>query len=140
MDITDQQFEEAMDGVMEYQKQETDKLLAALKFVLGEIDYPPERIKEYLRDGDNYHIGYCRVYEEENYKSPNYPDHKFYSVVDEDNKEYYIPHFLMRQDDNSEDSFHCLVWQTTVCGEDDYEGYILFPLTDGRYWVVRFEC
>lgn len=129
----------ATDGTMAYERKETAKLLLAFRYVLENIDYPSQHLKDYLREGHNYHVGFCKVYEEKNYKNSCYPGHRFYSVVEEDNKEFHIPRLLMRQDDNHADSFHCLVWQTTSICEDDYQGYILFPLINGNYWIVRFE-
>lgn len=139
MNVTDEHFDKAIDDLSSYGREESIKLLLAFKNVVKKINYPSERIKDYLRDGYNFHIGYCMVYEELGYKSVRYPGYKFYSVVEEDNKNYHIPRLLMRQDDNSKDSFHCLVWQTTTYCEDDYQGYVLFPLVDGTYWIVRFE-
>lgn len=136
--ITDADFNKAMDDLMDYQHEESIKLLSAFKHVLNNIDYPSDKIKEYLRDGESRHVGYCRVFEEEDYKSCSYPGYKFYSVVKEDNQKYHIPNLLMRQDDNKNDKFHCLVWQTCQF-EDNYTGYLLFPLTDGTYWAVSFD-
>jgi|SRR5690606_37305225 len=32
------------------------------------------------------------------------------------------------------------VWQTTgYCG-DDYSGYLLLPMLDGRYWKINYSC
>lgn len=121
-------------------KQSKRILLSNFKKVLGMIDYPSLNIKEYLRDMYNYHYGYCKMVKDETYKSWEYPSYTFYNVLDEDNDELKLPHHFMRQDDNSEDNFHCLVWQTTGCCEDDYSGYIMFPLTDGTYWVVKYHC
>lgn len=136
---TGDEHKTSVEEAMVYERKETAKLLVAFRYVLENINYPSQHIKEYLREGRNFHVGFCKVYEEDNYKNAIYPSHRFYSVIEEDNKEYHIPRLLMRQDDNSEDAFHCLVWQTTSCCEDDYQGYILFPLTDGNYWIVRFE-
>lgn len=137
--ITEEQYKEAFESMYAYQEEESKKLLQAFKYVLKNIDYPSERIKEYLRDGDNFHIGYCRV-EKTNLKSNLYPNHDFYKIIgDIEGSERAINVNLMRQDDNMRDSFHCLVYQECQ-GEDCYSGYILFPLTDGRYWIVSFSC
>lgn len=31
------------------------------------------------------------------------------------------------------------VWQTTGCCEDDYSGYLLFPLKDGKYFKIWYS-
>ena len=35
---------------------------------------------------------------------------------------------------------HYYVWQTGGYWGDDYSGYMLFPLNDGRYFKVSFSC
>ena len=139
VNITDEQYQQAFEDLAEYELEERVKMLSAYKRVLAEINYPSFKMKEYLRDCQTWHIGFCHVYEEKNYHSSSYPDYKFYSVDKEENKNFHLPNLLMRQDDNKEDSFHCLVWQACCC-EDCYSGYLLFPLIGGEYWVVRFEC
>jgi hypothetical protein len=32
------------------------------------------------------------------------------------------------------------VWQTTGYLGDDYSGYLLLPLKDGRYWKIGYSC
>ena len=34
---------------------------------------------------------------------------------------------------------HYYVWQTTGCCEDDYSGYLLYPLKDGRYFKLWYS-
>ena len=137
--ISDQDYTDAMNSFYKACKEEDEKLSTNIDIVKTKINYPFERIQEYLEDGYHWHLGYVRVYEEKNYKSYSYPNHKHYSVVDDDNV-FNIPSYLMRQDDNDEDAFHSLVWQTVGMMGDDYSGFILFPLTDGTYWVLNYEC
>jgi len=35
---------------------------------------------------------------------------------------------------------HYYVWQTTGCCEDDYSGYLLFPLSNGKYFKITYSC
>jgi hypothetical protein len=35
---------------------------------------------------------------------------------------------------------HYYVWQTVGYWGDDYSGFMLFPLNDGRYFKVSFSC
>lgn len=35
---------------------------------------------------------------------------------------------------------HYYVWQTTGYCEDDYSGWLLFPLKDGRYFKAYYSC
>lgn len=46
--------------------------------------------------------------------------------------------FLKREGDNDEDNFHCFVDKKTVFKYCHF-GYFLFPLKDGRYWMVHYE-
>lgn len=32
------------------------------------------------------------------------------------------------------------VWQTTGYCEDDYSGFLLLPMLDGRFWKVAYSC
>lgn len=32
------------------------------------------------------------------------------------------------------------VWQTVGYCDDDYSGYLLLPMSDGRYWRVSYAC
>ena len=41
---------------------------------------------------------------------------------------------------DEEGKFHNMVWQTTGCCEDDYSGYLLFPLNNGKYWKISYSC
>ncbi len=35
---------------------------------------------------------------------------------------------------------HYYVWQTTGNMGDDYLGYLLFPLNDGKYFKISYSC
>ncbi len=109
----------------------------AIEYVKTMIDYDFEFIDDYL-DGNDWwrSIGYVEV-EKSDYKNCFYPSHDFYIEKNVDK----ILHY-MRQDDNEENTFHSLVWQQDggYGAEDSYSGFVLFPLTDGRYWKIKFEC
>lgn len=123
--LTDPAFKE----VYEREKSEKQQFLDAVAYVEKNIDYPFRYISEYLEDCFyTKHIGYVKV-ERHNFSKNEY------SIVDED-KPYPL---FERQNDNSEYAFHCLVYQETMF-EDCYHGYLLFPLKDGRYWMVGYEC
>lgn len=122
--LTNPVFKEA------YEKGKVQKtqFLDAVAYVKRNIAYPFKHISAYFEDCFyTKHIGYVQVEE--------HPllDKMYYRVV---GGEKCYP-LLERQDD--ENAFHCLVWQKTEF-EDCYSGYLLFPLKDGRYWMVDFEC
>ena len=124
----------------------------AIEYVKTMIDYDFENIEEYLDNNDWWRsMGYVEV-EKSDYENGFYPSHDFYTekVTIEtffNNttlplKEPIISPYYMRQDDNNENTCHSLVWQQSggYGVEDSYSGFILFPLTDGRYWKIKFEC
>ncbi|MGK0174076.1 MAG: hypothetical protein ACI9AT_000439 [Ulvibacter sp.] len=39
-----------------------------------------------------------------------------------------------------EESINYYVWQTVGYSGDDYSGYLLLPMNDGRYWKVSYSC
>jgi hypothetical protein len=48
--------------------------------------------------------------------------------------------YMKIPDDEIRGVDHYYVWQTTGCCEDDYSGWMLFPLKDGRYFKVYYNC
>jgi hypothetical protein len=106
-----------------------------LDFVKTNIDYDIELIEEMLGDIDSWnHIGFVEI-EKTDYKAGGYQSYDFFKIKDSDDKKYY-----MKQDMSDENTFHNLVWQTVGYCEDDYSGFLLFPLKDGRYWKVSYSC
>lgn len=104
----------------------------ALEFVSKNINYPFEMITDILDDNHYWqHEGYVKL-EKSDYKSGFYPSYDFYT--EPNSKKYHY----MRQDDDGE--FHNMVWQTTGPCEDDYSGYLLFPLLNGDYWKISYSC
>lgn len=57
----------------------------------------------------------------------------------------YIKHNIELETENSDSKYEgsdieYWVWQTTgYCG-DDYSGFLLLPMLDGRYWKVSYTC
>ena len=48
--------------------------------------------------------------------------------------------YMKQEEDEIRGVDHCYVWQTTgYCG-DDYSGYLLFPLKDGKYLKISYSC
>lgn len=109
----------------------------AIKFVKENISYSFDHIEEML-DGNDYwkSEGYTTL-EISEYKCGAYPRHTFYIESGVEKSLQY-----MRQDDNDEDDYHNLVWQTEGYFGDDYSGYLLFPLSNGhnQYWKISFSC
>jgi hypothetical protein len=49
-------------------------------------------------------------------------------------------HLYMKTDCEVHSVPYYYVWQTTGCCEDDYSGYLLFPLKDGKFFKVSYCC
>lgn len=88
--------------------------------------------------GDFYHIGYCTVIESA-YKHPSKKNAEYFEIKDvEGEVPDGIRHLIFEKQDESE-NFHVLIWQTAGRLEDDYSGYVLYPMKDGRYWIVKYD-
>ena len=101
----------------------------AIEFVKNNIDYPFDLI-DFSHLSSWEHVGYVEV-EESNYTNGFYPSYKFYQEIGKPEIQY------MRQSD--EGAFHELVYQKTGACEDDFYGYMLYSLKDGRYWKISFN-
>jgi hypothetical protein len=77
-----------------------------------------------------------------------------YSTYQHARVESYLTGIVMRNNDTYKDNYlymktpcddirgvdHYYVWQRTGCCEDDYYGYLLFPLKDGMYFKISYSC
>ena len=140
MELNDEQIYKIHRDAAEQEAELSHIFNENLEFVKQNISYPFECIEEYINEGENYHVGYVHILKDEHYKEFGYSQYDFYSLCPEDQKKFNNSHRFMRQDDNEENDFHCLVWQTCGCCEDDYSGYLLFPLKNGTYWMINFYC
>ena len=133
-------IQEIYNEIAEYENKRFKEYQTALEYFKNNIDYPFEEIEEVLEDDKLYHIGYCDIERDHQYKSWEYSTHEFYLLTEDSLKEYPALRYkrFMLQDKMPSGS-HNLVWQETLF-EDCYHGYILLPLKDGRYWIVEYEC
>ena len=135
MNPTNEQIETDLKSFYQEMRIEHDRIAAlnneAIEFVKQNINFDFDLIDF---DDLSYwkHEGYVEV-EKTDYKNGFYPNYDFY--VEKGNPK---SHKYMKQDED--ENFHSMVWQTTGCCEDDYSGFQLFPLSDGRYWKISFEC
>lgn len=69
-------------------------------------------------------------------KRSGYSNYQHGRIVDDKDKLLY-----MKQDENDIRGVkHCYVWQMTGFCEDDYSGYCLYPLKDGKYFKISYSC
>lgn len=99
----------------------------AVSYVKSNIDYPFDKISGYPEYADTKeHSGYVYV--------EKYTLHGDTYCAVRGRPDL----FLKREGDNDEDNFHCFVDKKTVFKYCHF-GYFLFPLKDGRYWMVHYE-
>lgn len=139
-----EEFERCMDEYYEYLYKEREKFEKALDYYKENCIIPFEDTEDIeilnFEDDEFFHIGYCKV-EKTDYKNHWYKNAEYFRVIgfegDSNSKDSFK--FLHFMKVNEGDNFHTLVWQQTGPCEDDYSGYILYPMKDGRYWVVSFS-
>ncbi len=115
------------------QERDAEENQKHLRFVKQNIDFNFNLLLEQLNDMESWrHQGFVEV-EKTDYKASGYRSYDFYLQKGEKDKRYY-----MRQDD--EGNYHNMVWQTVGILGDDFSGYLLVPLKDGRYWKIFYTC
>ena len=142
-------YYEVLDDYYKYLKEENEKFKKAFEVYKQNSLVKFSKIEKFwdydelfdFEGGDYFHIGYCNV-EKIDYKNGFRPNAEYFKIKecetdDEHFKDAYSSlHFEKCY--HEEKKFHTLVWQTTTCCEDDYSGYILFPMKNGKYWIVSF--
>jgi len=69
-------------------------------------------------------------------KTSGYSRYQHARIVGDETKRLYCK----TPDDGVRGVDHYYVWQSTGCCEDDYWGWMLYPLKDGRYFKVHYNC
>ena len=148
-DSLDEQERAILEEMAEMSKVEREKFEKALGYFRENGIYKGNfetSVKEWLDDMENQHIGYVNavhVPEEKNTGFRWSPTGRFFKLTVESAKEH--PDlsrllFTEQVEDVDEDaSFTYLVHQWCYF-EDDYRGYVLLPLRDGRYWLIYYVC
>lgn len=103
-----------------------------LDYVLKNINYPKDLIEQYVEIDDWQHEGYV-----EKLKEIKKYNKTFYQIKD---KKFNLKLPFNKQTDVENPKFYSLVWQTVGYCEDDYSGYLMFPLKDGRHWLISYSC
>lgn len=128
-----QEFDKIMADLYKEEQKIIEKNNRVLEEVKKLINYPASYIDYALEELSSWNDeGFVEV-ELTEYKESGYSNYEFYRIKNSSDKRYY-----MKQDED--ENFHDMVWQTTGCCEDDYSGYQLFPLKDGRYWKIYYNC
>lgn len=133
-----QEEKDYWDEYAKFEAEEEKKFENALEYYKEHCIVPFEQTEDVgnldFENGTFRHIGYCTVVKTD-YKNCFYPSGEYFKVDKNETEESFKTLNFIKVE---EEGFHTLVWQTVgICG-DDYSGYILYPMNDGRYWVVSF--
>jgi hypothetical protein len=69
-------------------------------------------------------------------KTSGYSSYQHVRIKDDKDKLLY----MMQDEDEIRNVNHYCVWQTCGMMGDDYSGYLLFPLKNGKYFKVNYSC
>lgn len=140
---SDEEYKKIMDDYAESERQfykEQVRLKADWKEKLKDLIPKYDVLMEWLSDGldDWTPIGIVEVYEVEE-KASGYSNYQHVRIKDDEEKLLY----MKNEDEGDEEEIgvnHHHVWQMTGYLGDDYSGFMLFPMTDGRYFKVSYNC
>lgn len=148
-DSWDEQERAILEEMIEMAIVEREKFVNALGYFRENGIYKGDfetSVYEWLSDMETQHIGYVdavHVPEEKNTGFRWSPTGRFFRLTEESAKEYPdLKKMLFSEqveDVDNDSSFTYLVHQWCYF-EDDYRGYILLPLRDGRYWLIFYIC
>jgi hypothetical protein len=91
------------------------------KFLQDNIDWVPEEIVDIELTND---------------KSFGYGSYQHARIVGDESRRLY----LKNNCDEIRKVNHYYVWQISGSCEDDYSGFMLFPLKNGKYFKVSYSC
>lgn len=106
-------------------------------------DIIEEKYFIFAEEHDTYsHVGIVDIYEvvEKQWGYGN--NQKNCRVEDEEHSKLYMltTGEIYDEEQEAEISLYYWVWQTTgYCG-DDYSGFLLFPLMNGKFWKIAYSC
>lgn len=127
----DKEFADMMDEYTRVSMEIEEENNKAYRCAKENITYDVCYIDEVLEGCSWHDKGIVELFPSD-YKSGSYPNHSFYRE-----KDGYHNYMKQYEDEN----FHCMVAQWSVGDSgDSFEGIILFPLKDGRYWKVDYSC
>jgi len=134
--ITDEIWEEAMQGVMEYEKSIADKKTQFKRELKNLLNV--KKLWQYMDDHDSWEA--VGIFEVSIYQQHNY----YYGKV--------MPHLKIHDEQHSSlqlhrascckmdtGTSHYFVIQWNPC-EDCYHGYLAFPLRNRRYFLVSYSA
>lgn len=141
--ITKEQEKEYHDAMDKYHDEMDAEWNKSKEELIGLIH---NKYFDFIENHDTYYsIGVIDIIET-NEKRGGYPNYKCCRVKDDSDKLLYM-HSTDTIETLNEDSeyegeeIEYYVWQTTGYMGDDYSGFLLLPLLDGkRFWKVGYTC
>lgn len=123
-------------------KEESDKWEKA-KNDLKDLIHP--KYIEFAENHDSFKSEGVFEIEETDKRTGGYPNYRHCTVRDWQDNRLFIHHTdtLELLDNESEyegEEIEYWVWQTTGYLGDDYSGYLLLPMLNGKYWMVGYSC
>jgi hypothetical protein len=124
-------------SILEEEKEQWDKIKSEMNSLIH------EKYFDFIEDHDTYRnegIYEIKLTDEKKSGYPNYQCCR----IDGDSL-LYMHHKSYLETLNEESKYEgeeieYYVWQTSgYCG-DDYSGFLLIPLSDGRFWKVSYSC
>ena len=139
--IDDEEYKQMMDSYAEAEQQEYIKevnLKSEWENKLQGLIPKLEILFEWLNENHDcwMPIGIVEIYDADEKRS-GYSTYQHVRIKNDKDKLLY-----MKQDEDEEEVGvnHFCVWQTTGYIEDDYSGFLLLPLSDGKYFKVSYSC
>ena len=80
-------------------------------------------------------LGIVEIYHTDE-KTGGYSSYQHVRIKDDEDKLLY----LLQDENEIRGINHCCVWQTCGMMGDDFSGYLLFPLKDGKYFKINYSC
>lgn len=130
VDMSENDMNELHDYYMSLaaEKKTWQKILKGLINVTG--------LFRHLNENDNWTpVGIVDIYDVDEKKS-GYSNYQFVRIKDDEDKRLYMKQPVTEIRNVS----HNCVWQTVGMMGDDYSGYLLFPLSNGKYLKVSYSC
>lgn len=145
----DKLWQQAMDEMIEHERRQAKLFRTNFNnYIKNRADGQPAKAMREFLDGNihNIHVGYVKVNEYDDNgayaRLTGWYNKKLYRVDVEDTKQ--LPELEgLTFTEESDDEYSCrkpiryLCWQRCEW-VDDFRGYLLFPMKDGKYWCTYF--
>ncbi len=142
MENNSQQYDDAMNEFIESDKKywaEKQKNINSYKAQLKGLINVSGLFKDLSENGDFEIIGIYDIEKTDRVDS-NYPNHEFAKIVT-DSPEYKHTQYMRCTGSEIRGIDHYYIKQWSVGMEgDSYEGYILYPLKNGKYFMAWYSC